>query len=112
VGGVATSLQRGRPGTWPPLQVAQVRPHRAVNDDADRRFVPGLGLRAADHHLGLGPIKREAVVPGVLHHGIRKPLQFPLRLLDILGHDPDSCVVGIAAVACGLPDLQGKGKVD
>jgi hypothetical protein len=39
-------------------------------------------------------------------------LQFPLRLLNILGKDPDSRVVGVAAVAVGLLDLQGKGKVE
>jgi hypothetical protein len=39
-------------------------------------------------------------------------LQFPLRLLDILGHDPDSRIVGVAAVAVGLPDIQGEGEVE
>jgi hypothetical protein len=38
-------------------------------------------------------------------------LQFSLCLLDILGHNPDSRVVCIAAVAVELPDLQGKGEV-
>jgi hypothetical protein len=40
---------------------------RPVNMDGN---VPGLGLGAANHHLGLGTVQGKAVVPGELGHGI------------------------------------------
>jgi hypothetical protein len=75
--------------------------------------VPGGGglALAANHHLCLGPVEREAVGLRVVNHDVDQTLQLLARLFVVLCHDPDRRVVSLAAVLVALPDLQGEGEV-